>query len=273
MRCPHCGSVARSEVLETRRGPDAGIVRRRKCPSCSGYFRTVEQVAGVNIRVRKSDGRLVPFVRDKVRRAIVKAAVRPRQLSRLDDVVDGVLADAVRLADSEGVVESTRLGDSTLEQLRQLDPVSFVRYALVQVGRLDHIQPGWRDVGDFRQWLARHFPDMRNFRPPVDLSEVVKKDNSREPFDLVKLERSIGLASKGRGADDQAVRRFAAQVGGEVRRVLNDQPLVTSGQIAAEILQALRKRDHIAFLRYASAAKDYKSVSDYETEAVALRNM
>ena len=272
MRCPHCGSEARSDVRETRTR-DAGVVRRRQCSSCHRYFRTVEQVSGINVRVRKSDGGIVPFTRDKVRRAILKAAVRPRQLGQLEDLIDGIVADAVRLADVDGVVESSTLGSSTLSRLRHLDPVSFVRYALVQLGRLDHLEAGWRDVSDFRQWLGREFADLRNFRPPVDLSEVVKRDKSREPFDLRKLERSIGLAAKGRGADDQAVRHFAASVASDVRRMLNDQPLVTSGQIAGEILHVLRKRDHIAFLRYASAAKDYGSVSDYETEAVALRNM
>jgi transcriptional regulator NrdR family protein len=48
--------------------------------------------------------------------------------------------------------------------------------------------------------------------------------------------------------------------------------LVTSGQIAAEILHALRKRDHVAFLRYASTAKGYRSAEDYESESVPLRN-
>lgn len=270
MHCPHCRSEVRGGVQETRRASGEGIARRRRCGSCGGHFRTLEQVSGLNLRVRKSDGRLVAFTREKVRRAILKSAVRPRQLRRIDEVVDAVVADAVREADGEGVVSSDRLGDSTLRNLKQLDPVSYVRYALVQIGRLDQGR-GWSDVSDFRSWLADRFPEVQYFRPPVNLSEVVKKDGTRETFELEKLERSIGLAAKGRGANDLAVRRFAGQVAQDVRRALSEQPLVTSGQIAAEILHVLRKRDHIAFLRYASTAKDYRAVGDYETEAVALR--
>jgi len=58
-----------------------------------------------------------------------------------------------------------------------------------------------------------------------------------------------------------------------VYRALSDQPTVTSAQLASEILHVLRKKDHIAFLRYASTAKRYQSVEDYEDEAVALRNL
>lgn len=45
-----------------------------------------------------------------------------------------------------------------------------------------------------------------------------------------------------------------------------------TGQIAAEVMRILRKRNHIAYLRYASLVKSFKAPEDYEAEAVALRH-
>jgi transcriptional repressor NrdR len=99
----------------------------------------------------------------------------------------------------------------------------------------------------------------------------VKHDGRREPFDRGKLERSIGRAAKGRGASPAAVHGLATEVAQDVLNELGEQPVVTAGQIASEILRSLRRRDHIGFLRYASTAKGYLSREDYEFEAVALR--
>jgi len=54
---------------------------------------------------------------------------------------------------------------------------------------------------------------------------------------------------------------------------LGDQPLVTSGQIASEILESLRRRDQVAYLRFASTAKRFRSPEDYEAEATALAHV
>jgi transcriptional regulator NrdR family protein len=67
------------------------------------------------------------------------------------------------------------------------------------------------------------------------------------------------------------VHNLATEVADEVEAALGDQPIITTGQIAAEIMRSLRVQDPIAYLRYASAAKRYQSAGDYEAEALALR--
>src|SRR5664280_553730 len=129
-----CGSAGKSDVKETRRVPAGAITRRRRCTVCGRDFRTSEQVTGVNVRVRKSDGRIVPFLPEQIRKAIIKAVLRPREFARLDEVVDGVSNEAIKQADENGIVTSALLGNMTQQALRNLDPVSYVRYALVQTG-------------------------------------------------------------------------------------------------------------------------------------------
>ena len=80
------------------------------------------------------------------------------------------------------------------------------------------------------------------------------------------------MAAKGRNSKE-VVEKLATAVAGDVEAALGDQPRITSGQIASEILRSLRRRDHIAYLRYASTAKRFRSPEDYENEVASLRNV
>jgi transcriptional repressor NrdR len=273
MICPNCGSPDKAEVKETRPGSDGGIRRRRRCKSCFHDFHTVEQVSSESLRVQKSDGQEQLFERAKLRRGIVKAAVRPHHVDRLTELVEAIAQAAHRQA-HDGLITTGVLSEIVLDQLREFDEVTHVRYALTQVGRRDQSargQRGWKRSSDFRAWLTEEYPRLNHSRPSVKLNLVVKRDDRREPYDRQKLERSVGLASKGRGRSDAEVRAFALKVADDAEEALSDQALVTSGQVSAEILRVLRDTDHIAAIRYASTAKRFSSVEDFETEALGLR--
>lgn len=68
-------------------------------------------------------------------------------------------------------------------------------------------------------------------------------------------------------ANSDTLSRFVAQ------RVLHDlggQPIVLSSQLAAGVLECLRRTDDIAYLRWASIAKSFDSVNAFDEEARAL---
>jgi transcriptional repressor NrdR len=270
MECPFCGSEEH-DVKDTRRDDDR-IVRRRRCRNCSGDFKTREEVDGINVRVQKSAGDIEPFDPEKVRTGIARAVVLLSRLEDVDRILDRVLRRSMS-ASTDRVVSTKEIGAFVFDELLRQDPLGAVRFALVLQGRTDRASHGWSDANDFRAWLLGVFPELRNHRPPVDLTTVVKRDGSRQTFERLKLERSIGRAAKGRLEGDESVHRLATEVADSVLGELGDQPLVTTGQISAEILRTLRVRDHIAFMRFASTAKPYASVEDYESEAVALRNL
>lgn len=272
MLCPKCASASKSEVKETRLAPDGGIRRRRRCPDCYHDFYTVEHVSGDHLRVRKSNGQDQLYERAKLRLGIIKAAVRPHHVDQLSELVESITQEAQQRA-QDGLIDSKTLAQVVLRHLKEFDEVTHVRFALTQLGRRDqqNYQRGWTRSAEFRRWLTDTYPRLHHSYPPAKLSTVVKRDDRREPFDRKKLERSIGLVSKGRGRADDQVRDFAVQVADVVEQELSDQVIVTSGQIAAEILRSLRRIDHVAAIRYASTAKRFASIEDYEIEALGLK--
>jgi len=275
MHCPYCGSSERHAVKETRKTDDGRISRRRSCGGCAQDFITIEQLSSEPLRVQKANGTVVRFDRQAVRRSIKLAAVHEPDHDQLEDLVKRVVEEVYPLA-SQGAIPSSAIGDAVLRTLKDSRrEVSQVRYALVYYGALDRVdeRPGWKDVSDVLHWLTNEYPRLEHHRRSSMLLQVVKGNRSREPFDRAKLEAGIRDAAEGRGTPERPVWRLATDVASEVERALGDQPVVTSGQIAAEVMRSLRHNEPIAYLRYASTAKRYATPEDYHDEAVALRRL
>lgn len=128
MKCPQCDQP-QSKVTDSR-DTDHGIRRRRECLDCGYRFTTHELPHIPAVQVDKRDGRRQDFSRDKllasVRIACIRRPIPHRELERLADDI----ADAIQIAGS-GVVKSGELGLMTLERLRALDEVAYMRYASV----------------------------------------------------------------------------------------------------------------------------------------------
>jgi transcriptional repressor NrdR len=267
--CPYCHH---SEVRTTDSRPTvAGEVRRRRvCKGCGEHFSTVERISAHDVKVMKrTQGEWEKFSRTKLRRGIEKAATKNGvDAADVDAIVERVVK---RLRPKpEEPVTSQQIGDLVLRVLDSEKPgllVTRIRFAMVFLGRTTR-GGGFRDVRDFLRWLevGHSFPDERPDRAP---SLVVDRDGQRDVFNVGKLERSIGMASKGRGRDLE-VRAIASRVATEVKRELGGQAIVTTQQIAAEVLKALKSTSPLAYLRYAAAVKRYASVDDFWLEAVAL---
>lgn len=275
MRCPRCQSGTKQSVEDTRQDENGHVRRRRRCGNCREHYTTVEVISERSLRVRKTDGAVVPFDREAVQRGIRRATVRKYRKSsaaELEHLGELVFNDAYARSEG-GVIESRKIGMIVLDHLKRVDRPTHIRYALVELGRRDRDdeREGWVDADDVRSWLLAEYPELEHWRPPAKLVTVVKRSGEREQFDRAKLERSIGHAAKGRRTREE-IHQLATEVAEEVYRTLADQPMVTSGQIAAEILRSLRDRDHIAYLRYASAAKRFDDPKDFEAESVAVRN-
>ena len=272
MRCPKCQAEDQLDVQETRRAVDGTIRRRRRCRSCRHAFTTIEHISSDRLHVRKSDGSQEMFDRTKLHKGILKSAVRKPDPDHLALLVETIAQTAHGRA-TDGVIGSDEVGLIVLEHLQEVDPVTHVRYALTQLGRVDQGRPerGWRTVEDARRWLRDSYPRLEYIRLPPGITEVVKRNGQREPYERQKLERSIGVASKGRRPSDEHVRSLADKVREAVEEELRGQAIVTSGQLAAEVIRSLRKVDPIAAVRFASTAKHFNSVEDYEIEAIGLQ--
>jgi transcriptional repressor NrdR len=145
MRCPYCGRDD-TQVKDSRPAEEgAAIRRRRSCPGCQSRFTTFERVQLRELTVLKTDGRRVPFDREKLSRSIrVALRKRPVDEDRIERIVNGIQRRLETEADSE--VTSRQIGEIVMEALRAVDQVAYVRFASV-----------YRNFGeakDFRAFLG-----------------------------------------------------------------------------------------------------------------------
>ena len=149
MRCPYCGRDD-TQVKDSRPAEEgAAIRRRRSCPGCQSRFTTFERVQLRELTVLKSDGRRVPFDREKLSRSIrVALRKRPVDEDRIERIVNGIQRRLETEAESE--VTSRQIGEIVMEALRAVDQVAYVRFASV-----------YRNFGeakDFRAFLGELEP-------------------------------------------------------------------------------------------------------------------
>ena len=149
MRCPYCGRDD-TQVKDSRPAEEgAAIRRRRSCPGCQSRFTTFERVQLRELTVLKSDGRRVPFDREKLSRSIrIALRKRPVDEDRVERIVNGIQRRLETEADAE--VTSRQIGEIVMESLRAVDQVAYVRFASV-----------YRNFGeakDFRAFLGELEP-------------------------------------------------------------------------------------------------------------------
>jgi len=144
MRCPYCSNTE-TQVKDSRSAEDnQSIRRRRSCAGCGGRFTTFERVQLRELSVAKSNGRTVPFDRDKLYRSI-RIALRKRKVD--DERVDQLITGIVRQLEAAGenVVASEKIGALVMDGLKVLDEVAYVRFASVY--------RNFREAADFENVL------------------------------------------------------------------------------------------------------------------------
>ncbi len=136
MQCPYCGSD-KLKVLDTTDIKN-GIRRRRECQVCGERFTTYERWLATTPVLIKGNGNREEFDRDKLKRGIWNAcAKRPipaAEIEKLTAHVEGYLQSLGRPEVSSRIV-----GDMVIEGLKNLDPIAYIRYAIVYLG-LDDLE-------------------------------------------------------------------------------------------------------------------------------------
>jgi transcriptional repressor NrdR len=134
MKCPYCDSDD-TRVINTRRN-ERGVRRRRVCQSCDQRFSTMERpVLNTPLVVKKDDHRET-FSREKLliglRTACARRPVSADDLERLVDHVEHAISQMGKMEISSHVI-----GDLTIKELKELDPVSYIRYGIIYLGLED----------------------------------------------------------------------------------------------------------------------------------------
>jgi transcriptional repressor NrdR len=94
--------------------------------------------------------------------------------------------------------------------------------------------------------------------------QVVKRGGEIEPYDRRKLLRSIELAAAKRPIGAGEVDRVVE----EIERVLDqsDATQVESGALGEMVMERLKSRDHIAYVRFASVYRNFQDLTEFYEE-------
>ena len=130
MKCPYCG-FEDSKVVDSRSIDDNRKIRRRRvCFNCSRKFTTYEIVEVMPFMVIKRDMGREPYNRERLTRGILRACEK-RDISaeKIISIVNQVEVKIENSYDKE--IPSKVIGEYTMQVLKDVDEVAYVRFASV----------------------------------------------------------------------------------------------------------------------------------------------
>ncbi len=93
---------------------------------------------------------------------------------------------------------------------------------------------------------------------------VIKKDNSRVPYDREKIIAGLQKACYKRSVSAEQVRQIADKVEEDVFKNFDKE--VTSSFIGESVIKHLRDVDKVAYIRFASVYRDFKDAGEFIDE-------
>ncbi|MBZ2061411.1 transcriptional regulator NrdR [Streptococcus sanguinis] len=146
MRCPKCGGN-KSSVVDSRQAEDGNTIRRRReCEECQHRFTTYERVEERTLVVVKKDGTREQFSRDKIFNGIIRSAQkRPVSSDEIEEIVNRIEQKIRSQSDNE--INSEYIGSLVMDELAELDEITYVRFASVY--------RSFKDVGELESLLKQ----------------------------------------------------------------------------------------------------------------------
>ena len=162
MRCPYCQSED-TRVIDSREGDGGESVRRRReCQACTERYTTYERIELKLPFVVKSDGVREKFDENKLRNGFERALEkRPIGTETIEASVQRLLRRFSFGGDPE--IETVKIGEAVMNELRELDDVAYVRFASVY--------RKFQDLDEFNEVVQRLKdvlpPDVRKAQLPL----------------------------------------------------------------------------------------------------------
>ena len=130
VKCPYCAHLE-SKVVDSRPADEGSSIRRRReCLACHKRFTTYETMESLPLVVIKKDGSRQSFDKSKLLGSMLKAcekrSVSMATLEKLADEIEQTLQNEM-----EREVSSAEIGELVMEKLKDVDEVSYVRFASV----------------------------------------------------------------------------------------------------------------------------------------------
>ncbi len=100
-------------------------------------------------------------------------------------------------------------------------------------------------------------------------SGVNGEQSRREAFDRSKLEKSVALACRKRGIEQERLDQLISGIQRQVET--SGDPEVPSSRIGELVMDGLRQIDSVAYIRFASVYRDFSEARDFEEFASAVQ--
>jgi transcriptional repressor NrdR len=128
---------------------------------------------------------------------------------------------------------------------------------------------GGRAIRRRRQCLAckKRFTTYERVEEQVRLT-VVKKDGSRVPWDRAKILHGLERACYKRPVEAEEIGRAVEEVEEEIFKTHDKE--VPSSEIGRLVTEKLRRIDQVAYVRFASVYRQFKTLEELVTEARAV---
>jgi transcriptional repressor NrdR len=166
MFCPFCNE-ADTKVIDSRLSSDGQQVRRRReCLQCNERFSSFESAELGLPRVVKRDNTRSTFDQDKLRAGMLKALEkRPISSEQVEAVILRLMKKLRSLGERE--ISSRQIGEWVMQELCDLDPVAYVRFASVY--------RSFQDIQAFNQAIEQLKQDISENKRHTHDSEIEKK--------------------------------------------------------------------------------------------------
>ncbi|HEY4542733.1 MAG TPA: transcriptional regulator NrdR [Noviherbaspirillum sp.] len=145
MKCPFCQHED-TQVIDSRTSEEGDSVRRRrKCSHCDKRFTTYERVELSMPVIVKKNGNRTEYDAGKLRGSLMLALrKRPVPAEAVDAAIRGIEEKLLSAGVRE--VESGRVGELVMDELKRLDKIAYIRFASVY--------KRFEDVAEFQDVIA-----------------------------------------------------------------------------------------------------------------------
>lgn len=130
MKCPYC-QYEETKVVDSRPTDEGHTIRRRReCIKCNQRFTTYEKIEDLPIIIVKKDSNRQSYSREKVLKGMIRACEkRPVSMAQLEEIADGIEKELQNSMKRE--ISSQAVGEMVMNGLKEVDEVSYVRFASV----------------------------------------------------------------------------------------------------------------------------------------------
>jgi transcriptional repressor NrdR len=107
--------------------------------------------------------------------------------------------------------------------------------------------------------------------PELVMPRLVKRDDTREPFDEVKLRNGIVRALEKRPVSSETIEEMISRIIHRLQTVGEQE--VPARDVGEMVMEALQAVDEVAYVRFASVYRSFQDVTEFQDEIRRLQEM